>query len=330
MTDHALTGPPARKLRAPGAGPSTGREHRGLAGLQAAAGNRAVSALLGGGGPALVQRLIKVTRVDYKPDVNEYVDWEVRTPELKEKLTPYLAERAVPVPPDNPVIADPTKRRTLAATLKAVTDTAPNLSAPDLPRLAPHVSDHIRGRQGLSTAEQDRLTTAVRSALTATSFTIKKSSGDAFESLLRNAGTTSQSKGTPNVIAVDQLPGPLQSPTTLIAGLVRARNVALVATGFQLPRFPLVTGLANKASIGMDSIRSTHTNMAGWLPASVPPLPMTFADLENSALAEAPPLLAAQLRAGTDLPPVSRYLVAALIFRALGGIPANRTRMALH
>lgn len=331
MTDHALTRAEAREPRSPGTGSSTGRDHRGLAGLQAAAGNRAVSALLrGGGGPAAIQRLIEVTHVDYTPDVNEYVDWQVRTPELKEHLGPYLAEKAVPVPPGNAVIADARKRRTLATTLKAVTDTAPNLSAPDVPGLAPRVSAHIRGKQGLSTAEQDRLTTAVHSALSATSFTIKKSSGDAFESLLRNATTTSQAKGAPNVIAVGQLPGPLQGPTTLIAGLVRARNQALIATGLQLPRFPLVRGLANQASIGMDSIRSTHTNMSGWLPASVPPLPMTFANLENGVLAAAPPVLGAHLQAGDELTPVSRHVVAALIFRTLGGVPASRARMALH
>lgn len=329
MTSHAHTEP--HEPRTPSAGPRPVRSVGGVAGLQAAAGNRAVADLLHRStGPAALQRLVQVTHVDYKPDVQQFVDWQVSTTELKKRLRPYLAPSPTPVPDGNTVIKNAKQRAALLSNLTSITDAAPDLAAPDVPTLADRVSAHIRGTHPLTAAELGWLTTAVRSALSATSFTIKKSSGDAFESLRQNAETTSQAKGTPNTIAVRQLPGPLQAPTASIAGLVRARNQALVATGFQLPRFPLVTGLANQASIGMDSIRSTHTNLAGWLPATPPPVPMPLQTLEHLVLAAAPPALAPQLLAGGDLTPVSRHVVAALIFRALGGIPTNRARMALH
>lgn len=331
MTDHALTGPRAHEPLAPRSGTRSGRDVLGMASLQQTAGNRAVSAMLqGGAGPAAVQRLIQVAHVDYNPVNQVFTDWDVRAGDLKDRLRPYLEAKPVQVPTGNAVIPDAKKRRPLLDSLKAITDTRPNLSAPDVPTLAPLVSGHVQGKQGLSTGEQARLTTAVLSALSGASFTMTKADGSAFESLLTRAATTSQAKGAPNVIAVGQLPGPLQGPTTLIAGLVRSRNQALVATGLRLPRFPLVTGLANRASVDMDSIRSTHTNSSGWLPAAAPVLPMAFAPLENAVLAAVPAALQAQLNAGADLTPAESVALEAALLAALGAVPSNRERMALH
>lgn len=342
---------PASKVaaRAPGqiggapVGPSALLSPAQVLAWQRLAGNQAVSRTIRPGPPAKpaaqrqpprpppLQRVLQIDHVDYNPDTGAYTDWRVTAADLKHNLAPYLVAGggAQEIPADNTPLPVP-KRTIPRNALAAVTDHTPNLNAPDVPSLAAAVATHLQGTQGLTNFERTRLVAASEDSIARASYALPPGKGDAFDGLITHAASTSRSKGTANEIALGQLPGAMQGGVQGIAGALQTRNQAMIASGLQLGRFPLIAGLADKASVDFASVRTAHTNLSGWLPAHMGAPMQPFATLEANVLNNTVGAFHTALQDGDDLNEGYRRRVEALLVAALGGAPSNRQRMVLH
>jgi hypothetical protein len=91
----------------------------------------------------------------------------------------------------------------------------------------------------------------------------------AFAGVKSLATSMSRSKRTPNVVPIANTVGTeLGTAITDLTTTIRNRNNALDQVATYAAQ-DANTGVMSRASFGVDSVRSAHTNNAGWLPAHV-------------------------------------------------------------
>jgi hypothetical protein len=226
--------------------------------LQRSAGNRALA------------RFLKVKPFDYQPTDGGYLSSHLVIADLHRKLNGGAFEGA---------LDKPEKER-----LDKIDDA--NLEAIDIPTLATRVIEWLAvpKRRDKLKVHKAELENAL--AYAAPRETSGKEEG-VFLQVKERFTKESRAKGVPNEVNLNQLAPEMRNGVNGLIAILQARNATLGQMATYTADVNVDPG--QRATIGLTSVRSAHTNAAGWLPPQkVPPTLDTHALTWARGIASAP------------------------------------------